>query len=128
MTHLPTTAPPIPTGIRRVRAALPGSDGETPGRRADPLADPLGGTDRHSPAAPHGRAPSRRRSPESARPDAVPLLARSPAPAGPPTDPPTGVGSEQPGQRRTTPSRRAAAATAAATAGATRSSNGLGTT
>jgi hypothetical protein len=44
----------VPTGIRRVRAALLGSDGETAPRRADPLADPLGGSD--PTALPHRRA------------------------------------------------------------------------
>ena len=52
--HISDRRATAPTGIRRVRAALLGSDGDSSARRADPLADPLGGTD--PTALPHRRA------------------------------------------------------------------------
>ncbi|HET9944580.1 MAG TPA: hypothetical protein VFR56_02935 [Actinomycetes bacterium] len=48
--HTPDRRATAPTGIRRVRATLSGSD---PSRRADPLADPLSGSD--PTALPHRR-------------------------------------------------------------------------
>ena len=52
--HISDRRATVPTGIRRVRAALLGSDGDSAARRADPLADPLAGTD--PTALPHRRA------------------------------------------------------------------------
>ena len=52
--HISDRRATVPTGIRRLRATLLGGDGDSPGRRNDPLADPLAGTD--ATAVPHRRA------------------------------------------------------------------------
>jgi len=52
--HISDRRATVPTGIRRLRATLLGGGGDSPGRRNDPLVDPLAGTD--ATALPHRRA------------------------------------------------------------------------